>query len=81
MSEKKQRGGGILSSGSLEAHISTMYLKSLQELKKHPCNTILEGNVAFSSKQAGPSVVREGKSRVRVVALSISWVSAVLMSR
>lgn len=29
-----------------------MYLKSLWELKRHPCNIILEENVAFSPKQA-----------------------------
>lgn len=36
--------------GGLEAHTSTRYLKSLQELKKHPCNTVLEENEAFTPK-------------------------------
>lgn len=67
-------------SGGLEAHISSRYLKSLWELKKHSCNTVLEENAAFTPKWAGSSGC-QGREIQGQRCSSCSWVFLELMSR
>lgn len=67
-------------SGGLEAHISSRYLKSLWELKKHSCNTVLEENAAFTPKRAVSSGC-QGREIHGQRCSSCSWVFLELMSR